>query len=64
MTKRLIHIHAKCNAFEVFEVVPEKKAVSRLNRIKRNFIFAQGHFLTSDHLVVKTGVVNPELNLH
>jgi len=64
--KKLIHIHAKCNAFEVYEVVPENKAVQRLVRIRNNFKFTQGHYekAPQDHLTVKTGVVNPEFNFH
>ena len=36
MTK-YIHIHAKCNLFEIFEQVCERKAVRRLTQIKNNF---------------------------
>lgn len=62
--EKFIHIHAKCNAFEIFEQVPEKKAVQRLTRIRRNFEWClnrpNGYL---DHLTVKTIVVNPELPL-
>jgi len=40
MTK-YIHIHAKCTRFEIFEQVPEKKAVKRLEKIRENFMHFQ-----------------------
>jgi len=42
MTK-YIHIHAKCNYFEIFEQVPEKKSVARLVRIRENYLWAKKH---------------------
>lgn len=61
--KKLIHIHAKCDAFETFDVLPEKKALSKLVRIRNIFSLMQrskgSHFV--GNLVVKTGVLNPEL---
>lgn len=60
--ERFIHIHAKCEAFEIFEQVPEKKAELALKKIRNNFIWsvARPRF-KNDHLKVKTIVVNPEL---
>lgn len=59
---KIIHIHAKCNAFEIFEQVVESKAVYRLNRIKSMFLFAKNrNKMIDDKLKVKTVVVNPEL---
>ncbi len=84
-TKKLIHIHAKCDAFEIFEVVPENEAVNRLIGIRNNFIYCNergvstdqkkqnklrrrrgtGYLIShKDHLIVKTRVVNPELQFH
>ena len=63
MTK-FIHIHAKCEAFEIFEQVEEKKAVSRLIKIRNNFRWSRNRpSFGNDHLVVKTIVINPELQL-
>lgn len=56
--EKQIHIHAKCPAFEIFEIVPESKAVSRLSRIKKTFT-ENPRF--GGNLVVKTVVINPEL---
>ena len=53
-----IHIHAKCPAFEIFEIVPESKAVSRLKSIRKTF---EENIRFGGNLVVKTVVVNPEL---
>lgn len=61
--EKIIHIHAKCAAFEIFEQVPEKKSVKRLIKIRSMFQGACKHFKTAtDKLVVKTIVVNPEFN--
>ncbi len=60
--KRIIHIHAKCDQFEIFEVIPERKAVCRLLRIRLLFEGSKNRFI--DKLVVKTIVVNPELPFH
>ena len=57
-----IHIHAKCNQFEFFEIVAEKKAVSRLTRIRLLFENSKNGY--SDKLKVNTIVVNPELPFH
>ncbi len=63
MTK-FIHIHAKCEAFEIFEQVEEKKAVSRLQKIRANFLnLTRRPQFINDKLVVKTLVINPELRL-
>jgi len=60
--EKFIHIHAKCNAFEIYEQVPEVKAVNRLIRIRNSFKWANGRPNNiNDKLVVKTLVVNPEL---
>ena len=63
MTK-YIHIHAKCNSFEIFEQVTEKKAVGRLRDIKTNFsaLKQRWEHKFDDKLVVKTKLVNPEFN--
>lgn len=77
---KLIHIHAKCDAFEIFEVLPESKAVNRLIKIRENFTYIKERgmtatqkrnrsrfrrpFLNTDNLIVKTRVVNPELQFH
>ena len=59
--EKFIHIHAKCNAFEVFEQIPEKKAVQRLTQLRRNFEWSLNRQqFREDHLTVKTLVVNPE----
>jgi hypothetical protein len=61
--EKFIHIHAKCKAFEIFELMPEKKAVKRLVNIKKNFINLKNRIqFSDDSLVVKTIVVNPEFN--
>ena len=62
MTK-YIHIHAKCNSFEIFEQVSESKAVRRLTTIRNNFLMLKRHREGGDNLSVKTRVVNPELPL-
>jgi hypothetical protein len=63
MSDKIIHIHAKCDAFEIWEQVPEKKAVQRLIKIRNNFKWwsNRGHPYDAGNLVVKTIVVNPEL---
>lgn len=59
--KKIVHIHAKCNAFEIYEQIPEEKAVNRLIRIRRNFEwFKNRKGFIDDHLTVKTKLVNPE----
>jgi hypothetical protein len=63
--EKIIHIHAKCRAFEIFEQVPEKKAVRRLNSIRNNFTHLKKRIqFSDDSLSVKTIVVNPEFNFH
>jgi len=63
--EKFIHIHAKCNAFEIFEQVPEKRAVQRLIKIRRNFEWSLNRReYREDHLTVKTIVVNPEFQFH
>lgn len=60
--KRLIHIHAKCESFEIFEQVPEKIAVKRLTNIRNSFSSLKSRVgRGDDKLLVKTCVVNPEL---
>lgn len=56
--KKVIHIHAKCPAFEIFEQVPENKAVKRLENILENYRSTEYKF--GSGLVVKTILVNPE----
>ncbi len=61
--KKLVHIHAKCTSFEIFEVVPESRSVQRLMQIRSTYKFALDHnYPKEEGLVVKTRVVNPELN--
>lgn len=52
---RIVHIHAKCNAFEVWEHIPENKAVRRLIQIRS---YKRAY---EDKLVVNTVVINPTL---
>ena len=59
MSKQLIHIHAKCDKFEIFEIKPANKAVQRLIKIRDLFTGLK----YAGNLVVKTVVINPELNL-
>ena len=59
MTK-YIHIHAKCNAFEIFQQVPEKIAVNTLTKIRKNFLSLKRRHI-GDKLLVKILKVNPEL---
>lgn len=61
MTK-YIHIHAKCNTFEIFEQVCQSKAVGRLIKIRNMFEWQQRR-KDCGTLSVKTIVVNPELQL-
>lgn len=58
--KKIIHIHAKCGVFEIFEQVPEGKAVSRLESIKKRFLKVS-HWSNAGKLVVNTCLVNPTL---
>lgn len=61
--EKIIHIHAKCEAFEIFEQVPEKEAVRRLINIRANFKQLKNRTqFFDDILVVKTLLVNPEFN--
>lgn len=57
--KSLIHIHAKCDQFEIFEVVPESKAVRRLVSIRN--LFEESKVRLIDKLNVKTIVINRPL---
>ena len=57
--EKFIHIHAKCEAFEIFEQVKEDKAVSRLIKIRSMFNHAQKR-RRAGQLVVKTILANPE----
>jgi len=56
---KFIHIHAKCNAFEIHEQVKEKFAVRRLVNIRENFRILKRRNV-SDKLTVSTKLVNPE----
>ena len=71
--KKVIHIHAKCRSFEIFENVDEDESVSRLKTIRKMFNSTGTFFRTSkskatqfrdgdDKLVVNTRLVNPEFN--
>lgn len=60
MSSKIIHVHAKCESFEIFEHVDEKKCVARLNCIKNMFGSIRRKSPTNK-LVVNTMVVNPEL---
>lgn len=57
--EKVIHIHAKCPAFEIFEQVPEKRAVKRLETIKAMYE-SRSSRLVGSRLVVKTILANPE----
>lgn len=68
--KKIIHIHAKCNLFEIHEQLPEGKVVQRLKRIRRMFLYrdiptkGRSSRIFRDNagqLIVKTRLVNPEL---
>lgn len=60
--KKLIHIHAKCDAFEIWEIKTEKQSQKRLIAINGMFLFANRHYKEgAGNLIVKTGVVNPKL---
>jgi hypothetical protein len=61
-----VHIHAECPYFSIFEIVPEKKAVSRLIQIKNQFLWydTKSNMKLKPReakLVVKTGIHNPTL---
>lgn len=61
--EKIIHIHAKCEAFEIWEQVPEKRVVSRLINIRKNFVNLKNRtWFCNDKLTVNTIVVNPEFN--
>lgn len=63
--QKIIHIHAKCEAFEVYEQVPENKSVSRIIRIRNNFEWASRRIgVDAGKLTVKTAVINPELQFY
>lgn len=59
----IIHIHAKCKCFEIFEHVIESKSVARLIQI-RDYVQLykdKSMFDDKDTLVVNTVKVNPTL---
>lgn len=62
--EKYIHIHAKCQAFEIFELVSESNATKRLIQIRETFKSSREKFLSKfdDELSVKTKLVNPEFN--
>jgi hypothetical protein len=57
---RIIHIHAKCSAFEFFEQLPENKAEGRLIDIRDGYQKLNYHG-KAENLIVKTALVNPTL---
>jgi hypothetical protein len=65
---KMIHIHAVCDQFEFWELIPEKKGWCRTKSIrafyeflvKRNKLFPKTYPKPS-HLKVKMTVVNPEI---
>lgn len=59
--KKIIHIHAKCNAFEFFEQHEEAKAQKRLMQIRKSFLWCLNKARGNDKLVVNTVLVNQEL---
>lgn len=59
--EKIIHIHAKCKAFEFFEQIPEDKAVGRLIDIRDGFDKLRASYGVKGKLVVNTKLVNPEL---
>lgn len=59
---KLICISAQSEILTIQEIVPENKAVARLKKIKGMYLQAKRHNRHIDSkLIVKTGVVNPEL---
>ena len=59
--EKIIHIHAKCTYFEIHEQVPEKRAVTRLVRIRNNYNWCKRRNGSREEgLIVKTRIVNPE----
>lgn len=61
-----IHIKAICPYFEIYEIIPEDKAVRRLEKILSHFRYYDTKSTTRQDnakLVVNTGVHNPELPL-
>lgn len=66
MNNTLIHIKAVSPYFEVYEIIPENKAVMRLRKIRDNFLWYNTHYEFSSRfpnakLTVKTCVYNPTL---
>lgn len=61
-----IHIKATCPYFEIYEIIPENKAVRRLEKILSHFQYYDTKVTTRKDgakLIVNTGVHNPELPL-
>lgn len=60
---KIVHIHAKCDAFEFHEHVSEKHACKRLRNILKNFQWYQRKYgkTKSGKLKVNTVVVNQQL---
>lgn len=56
-----IHIHAKCNFFEIHEQVMESKAIERLTSIREVYSTSKVNWKEKGKLVVKTVVVNPKM---
>lgn len=63
--QKFIHIVATSELLTIHELVPESKCVKRLERIKKQFSELTRHYKnTTDKLVVKTCVNNPEFQFN
>lgn len=58
---RFIHIKAVSDIFSVNEIVPEKKAVKRLEQIRDHFMYMNSRSKNDNKLIVKTCVHNPTI---
>jgi len=59
--ERFIHVKAVSECLYVSELVPEKKVVRRLEKIRDSFVYLSSRRHTTDTLVVKTCVHNPQI---
>jgi len=63
--QKFIHIVATSEVLTVHELVPENKCVKRLQHIKKQWLQLTRHYKnTTDKLVVKTCVNNPEFQFN
>lgn len=56
-----IHIKATSEVYSVNEIVPEKKAVKRLEQIRDHFVYLNNRNKNEATLTVKTCIHNPVL---